>query len=230
MKIIRQSSQEHPPVKNDLLNLFPLTEDLDDVDEVGKVKEIIPVYDDEFSLDNIVSVDLEDGKQPEGLKIDDNASEVTTTSEADQLVFSLLAEALNKETDTISFYRSVMDNFSMTDVNRKEFNVVVKDILSDCYRHIGQLQLLQKLLDPNMKLADEGVVEAQEQLSDVLHPLTVIPAEATPVIPEAPKGGFQPLKVPTMPQAGSASSQNNQAQDECSGNDICTVVQIDDEF
>lgn len=212
---------------DDVLQLFPESAIIPSMPQ-----QPVASYDDNFSIDDIVSIDLSDATADTANTADNAKMEVEDVSVEASDNYQLICNAINEENNSIALYSNLItmmsDATAPAERQHPEMVPVLKDILAEEHKHIGQLQALQKLLNANTKFIEAGEQEAAAQLGvDILHPVTN--QEATKVV----QHGFTPLKVTTLDPINKSADSNmkvDNGEDSCSGDDICSVSDIDDSF
>ena len=215
---------------NDVLQLFP---------EVGAPVTPQPLvgYDDTFSLDDIVSVELLDsvgnpGEMPIINDAQQEANQVANVSWEAADNYQLICNAIDEENNSIGLYTNLINMLSDPSVppekQHLEMVPVLKDIVAEEHRHLGQLQALQKILDANSKFVQQGEQEAMQQLGmDAIHPAV----NQSPV--QQPQKAFAPLQVTSIDPINKNADSNMKTDngvDMCSGDDLCSVADVDDSF
>lgn len=128
----------------------------------GKEKEKLDDYSNITNPNNI-QYPIEENKINEDLiprePTSENGPKIKDTG-----VAQLLIDAINGEWDTIKLYNDIVTN--LEEYGYKDISDVIKDIVIEENIHIGQLQKALETISPNVSSIEDGVKEAEGQLTD----------------------------------------------------------------
>lgn len=99
-------------------------------------------------------------------------NEVVSESQKDSGIASIIITAINDEWEAIDFYNSMIATAQAE--GYQDVVEVAKDILNEENIHVGQLQKLLELVQPEAKAIEQGMQEATEQViegTDVIESL-----------------------------------------------------------
>lgn len=126
-------------------------------DHYTNADRITEDIDDSFdSLDENELADFLERKQSE--EVLDGPQPGTDTT-----ISNMLIDNINGEWDTIAKYNDMIS--ALEQAGNEDLIPVIKDIIVEENKHIGQLQQCLKTISPNTEEIDNGEVEAEEQLS-----------------------------------------------------------------
>lgn len=172
--------------------------------------------DDSFSLEDIIS----DDSQHE--QVENN--NITILSELQALI--------KDEQEAISGYNAfimwINDNPAQFSSIPGDIKAVINDIIAEENKHIGQLQTLLSYVNPHQQDIVDGEQEASHQLQNISESGVFVPVRA-------PLQGT--VKISMLDEIRNAKfvdpslkQKTENVNIDCSGDDICTLANADDEF
>lgn len=170
------------------------------------------------SLFDVPQVSSQSLTAPFGLSYDDdfsapdympNMEGVTNGPQegSDTGIADLLIDAINDEWNTIRKYNSLVATLRVELANNSSYSsfiTIIEDITAEENKHVGQLQEALRVISPNAQLIEKGREEGRSQFNFANGQLQV--------------------------QAWDTSSPQSVVSDVCTGNEPCSLLNVDDEM